>query len=214
MNRWTIRLLLPVMLLGLMAGLADAQAGGKKLYRWVDRNGQVHYGDRIPPEYADQDREVLNQRGVAVGREQGTLTAAEARAQEEAARAEREVRERQRRDRMLLSTYQSVQEIEVLRDRRIELVDSQLTIQEQSLANLRQRHALLEKQAHRYQPHNQAAGAQPMPEGLGADLDRSRSDIATQERNLAKKREERAAILASFAADIQRFQELRAVAPR
>lgn len=214
MNRWTIRILLPALLLGLLAGVADAQQGGKKLYRWVDRNGQVHYGDRIPPEYADQDREVLNQQGVAVGHEQGVLTAEEAKAQAEAARADREVRERQRRDRMLLSTYQSVQEIEVLRDRRIELVDAQLTIQEQSLANLRQRHAQLVKQAARFQPQNAAPEAQPMPEGLAADIARSSSDIATQEQNLQKKREERATILANFAADIQRFRELRAVAPR
>ncbi|MBM5812485.1 MAG: DUF4124 domain-containing protein [Gammaproteobacteria bacterium] len=214
MTTWTSRCVLTALLLGLLAGAADAQSGGKKLYRWVDKTGQVHYGDTIPPEYANQDREVLNQRGVAVGREQGEVTAEEAKAQEAAARAEREARERQRRDRMLLSSYQSVQEIEVLRDRRIELVDSQLTIQEQSLANLRKRHADLEKQAARYQPVNKDPGAEPLPEGLAADLERSRSDIATQAANLAKKREERASILAAFAADIQRFQELRAVAPR
>lgn len=214
MTRWTIRCVLPALLLGLLAGVADAQSGGKKLYRWVDKDGQVHYGDTIPPEYANQDREILNQRGVAIGREQGEVTAEEARTQEAAARAEREVRERQRRDRMLLSSYQSVQEIEVLRDRRIELVDSQLMIQEQSLANLHRRRTELEKQAARHQSANQDPAAEPLPEGLAADLERSRSDIATQAANLAKKREERASILAAFAADIQRFKELRAVAPR
>ncbi|HYC08791.1 MAG TPA: DUF4124 domain-containing protein, partial [Steroidobacteraceae bacterium] len=29
-------------------------------YRWVDEQGVVHYGDHIPPEYATQDRAILN----------------------------------------------------------------------------------------------------------------------------------------------------------
>src|SRR5207302_1728727 len=35
-------------------------------YRWVDENGVVHYGDHIPPQYAAQDRAVLNAQGVEV----------------------------------------------------------------------------------------------------------------------------------------------------
>src|ERR1700739_300549 len=35
-------------------------------YRWVDEHGVVHYGDHIPPQYAAQDRAVLNAQGVEV----------------------------------------------------------------------------------------------------------------------------------------------------
>jgi hypothetical protein len=66
MNAWLPRILLPALLLTLAAGMADAQSqkGQKKVYRWVDKNGQVHYGDSVPAEYADQDRDVLNRQGV------------------------------------------------------------------------------------------------------------------------------------------------------
>ena len=200
-----IRTLVPLLLLVLAAGPAAAQ----KLYRWVDESGQVHYGDKIPPQYADQDRDVLNQRGVAVGREEGAETPEEARVRMEQEKAAKALEERAQRDRMLLQTYQNVDEIEMLRERRIDLIDSQIIIQEQSLKTLRQRHADQLARAERFAPRNTVAEAPAMPEGLAEDIARSESDIQTQERNLQKKRDERAAVNAQFDADVQRFKELR-----
>ena len=133
MKAWPLRIVLPALLLALLAGAADAQTDKKKLYRWVDKNGQVHYGDSVPPEYAEQDRDILNRQGVPVGREEGTITPEEAAAKAAAEKAERDEKKRKLRDRVLLQTYQSVRELEILRDTRLELVDAQLTIQEQSL---------------------------------------------------------------------------------
>src|SRR5262245_5761865 len=208
----TTKLLLTALLVAALT--ATAQAAEKKLYRWVDRNGQVHYGDSIPPEYAEQDRDVLNRQGVAVGREEGIVTEEEARAKEEAARLAREEAKRKLRDRVLLQTYQSVAELEVLRDRRLELVDAQLTIQEQSLANLRTKRVQLEKQAARYKPVNRSAGATALPDELALDLRRSAADIETQQANLVRRREERENIRLNFEADIKRYKELRAMRPR
>ena len=38
--------LLPALLVGLVVATGAAQAG--KVYKWTDRNGVVHYGDRPP----------------------------------------------------------------------------------------------------------------------------------------------------------------------
>lgn len=208
----TLRFLICALLLAAFA--ASAQAAEKKLYRWVDKNGQVHYGDTIPPEYAEQDRDVLNRQGVPVGREEGIITEAEAKAKAEADRLAREEAKRKLRDRVLLQTYQSVAELEVLRDRRLELVDAQLTIQEQSLANLRTKRAQLEKQATRFKPANKSPGALALPQELALDLRQSASDIETQQANLIRRREERENIRLSFEADIVRYKELRATRPR
>jgi hypothetical protein len=215
MRARSLKVLLPILLLALAAGTADAQASKeKKLYRWVDKNGQVHYGDSVPAEYAEQDRDVLNRQGVTVGREEGTITPEEAAAIAAAEKAAREERKRKLRDRVLLQTYQSVRELEVLRDTRLELVDAQLTIQEQSLANLRAQRGQIQRMSARYAPINQDPDAAPLPEELKLDLERSASDIETQEKNLAKRREERESIRQTFEADIRRYKELRAVAPR
>src|SRR3569833_856306 len=33
-------------------------------YKWTDDQGIVHYGDSVPPQYAQKERAVLNSRGV------------------------------------------------------------------------------------------------------------------------------------------------------
>lgn len=215
MNGWSLRVLLPVLLLVLFAGTAGAQSDKqKKTYRWVDKNGQVHYGDSVPAEYAEQDRDVLNRQGVPVGREEGTITPEEAAVKAAADKAARDEQKRKLRDRVLLQTYQSVKELEILRDNRLELVDAQLTIQEQSLSNLRAQRAQIERQAARFAPINTAADAAELPDELAADIERSASDIVTQEANLVKRREERESIRLNFEADIKRYEELRAIKPR
>lgn len=215
MISWPTKTVMPALVLALMAGSATAATpvDQQKLYRWVDKNGQVHYGDSIPPEYAEQDRDILNRQGVRIGHEEGLVTPEEASAKAAADKAAKEVQQKKLRDRVLLQMYQSVEEIEVLRDRRLELIEAQLTIQEQSLANLRAKNAQFEKQAARFLPRNKAPDAQPLPEELGLDLQRSASDIVTQQQNLEKKRAERESIRATFGADIKRFKELRAVVP-
>lgn len=217
MNARLTNTLLPALLLALLAGTAagtTTNAANQKLYRWVDRNGQVHYSDSIPPEYAEQDRDLLNRHGIAVGHEEGLVTPEEARAKAAADKAAKDIQIQKQRDRTLLQVYQSVEEIEVLRDRRLELIDAQLTIQQQSLANLRAKHAQFEKQASRFQPRNKEPDAEPLPEELALDLQRSTSDIGTQQLNLEKKRLERETIRTNFGADIKRFKELKAIVPR
>ena len=215
MNRWSVKALLPFVLLALVAGGAEAQSDKeKKLYRWVDKNGQVHYGDNVPAEYAEQDRDILNKQGVAVSREEGTITPEEAAIKAAADKAARDEQKRKLRDRVLLQTYQSTKELEALRDNRLDLVDAQLTIQEQSLSNLRAQRKQIERQASRFAPMNQEAGAPPMPDEVIADLERSANDIETQEANLERRRQERENIRLTFEADIVRYEELRSIKPR
>jgi hypothetical protein len=216
MSVWSPKLLLPAVLVALLAGGVAAQQAdkGKKVYRWVDKNGQVHYGDSVPAEYAEQDRDLLNKQGVKIGREEGTITPEEAAAKAAEDKASRDEQKRKLRDRVLIQTYQSVKELEVLRDTRLELVDAQLTIQEQSLSNLRAQRAQLERIASRYAPVNAEPGAKPLPDEVAADLERAASDIATQESNLLRRRQERESIRLTFEADIKRYQELRTIKPR
>jgi hypothetical protein len=216
MNAWSLKVLLAAAMFALLAGGAAAQSEKqqKKLYRWVDKNGQVHYGDSVPAEYAEQDRDVLNKQGVRVGREEGTITPEEAAAKAAEDKTAREEQKRKLRDRVLLQTYQSVKELEILRDNRLELVDAQLTIQEQSLSNLRAQRAKIERIASRYAPASTDPGALPLPDEMATDLERSANDITTQESNLLRRREERENIRLTFEADIRRYQELRAVKPR
>jgi hypothetical protein len=95
-------------------------------FRCRDARGQIQYGDSIPPACQGQDTEVLNRNGMLVRMIEGDATKAQ-RAQREAsetkARTERE--QRLQRDRMLIDTYLTVEDIERLRDQRLDLLNAQ-----------------------------------------------------------------------------------------
>jgi hypothetical protein len=189
------------------------QAPRQKLYKWTDEKGQVHYSETVPPEYADRDREVLNGHGVQVGTEEGEVTEEERaiidqrEAQEEADRKARE--EIARRDRMLLETYISVADIEDLRNRRLELLESQIKLTEVYLGNLRKRLVDLQSEASNYKPYSTRPDAPQIPENLALDIARTTASIALYEQTLARTRADQASLRESFNDDIARFRELK-----
>jgi hypothetical protein len=197
-----------------MPPTGNAQSpGSQRLYKWTDRNGVVHYGDKIPPEYADLDRNVLNDQGVRVGFEEGEITEAERAALAERAAAlesEREAKaETARRDRMLLETYLTVSDIEDLRNRRIELLESQIKVTELYLNNLRKRLVGLQAEASNFKPYTTKADAPQIPENLALDISRTTASILLYEQTLARTRSDQQAVQASFDNDIARFRELK-----
>jgi hypothetical protein len=196
-----------------IAAADSAHSQTRKIYSWVDEHGKVQYGDRIPPQYANQDRDVLNEHGVRVGFEEGEITASERAVQEErerAAEAERQARAAiARHDRMLLETYLSIDDIEDLRDRRLELLESQIKLTEVYLGNLRKRLVSLQSEASHYKPHTAKPDAPQIPENLAVDLSRTMASIALYEQTLARTRADQASLRESFDKDIVRFRELK-----
>jgi len=184
-----------------------------KLYQWTDDKGVVHYGDSIPPEYAKADRNVLNQQGVHVGFEQGELTpeqrAEKARLAAEAEKAKQQREEIARRDKMLLETYISVSDIEDLRNRRLELLESQIKVTELYLANLRKRLLTLQDAASNYKPYTARENAPQVPENLQTDISRTVGSINLYEQTLSHARSTQETVRNSFDDDIRRFKQLK-----
>lgn len=184
-----------------------------KTYRWVDDKGVVHYGDSIPPEYAKVDRSVLNNQGVTIGAEEGEVTAEERAVIEKKKAAEQARRvakaEVARRDRMLLETYLSVADIEDLRDRRLELLESQIKVTELYLANLRKRLTTLQDEASNYKPYTAREDAPPVPETLASDISKTAASINNYEQMLSRTRADQDTLRQSFDEDIARFRELK-----
>ena len=201
---------------GALAANRPPDAGKQqRVYKWIDENGVVHYGDAIPPQYAEQDKTVLNSQGVPVAVIAGKRTPEQAAA--EAAQHSADERTRQaalkdrQRDQNLLATYLSVEEIETLRDRRAEILDAQARVTSQYLEQLRGHQKLLEQQVVRFRPYNAAPGAAQVPEPFAEDLVHTTGDIATQQKNLDTKRQELEKLKAQFASDIARFKELKRI---
>lgn len=198
----------------LAIGLAGTDASGQaQTYRWVDDDGVVHYGDHVPPQYADRDRDLLNTQGVRVGIQEGILTDEEREERARLAAAEQVARDARvadsRRDQILLDTYLSVEEIERLRDRRLELLEAQIKVTEHYLGNLRNRLERLKREASDYRPYSDNPDAPEVPEALGLELSKTIASISLYEQTLARSRTEQGELATAFASDIARFEELK-----
>jgi hypothetical protein len=180
----------------------------RKVYKWVDDQGVTHYGDQIPPEYAAQAHGVINNQGVEVEHTDAQKTA-EQLATEDQKKLDAE--QRASRDRNLLTTYGSVQEIERLRDQRLSLLTDQIKLKEQFLETLNVKMNRLKVTSSRYKPYSGDPKAPPMTDQLTEDLVRVGSDIRTQEENLRQKRTEQANMNQEFEGDIARFKELKGI---
>ena len=188
-----------------------ASAQDAKVFRWVDENGVVHYGDSIPAKYAELPKQVLNEHGVAVQELEGKKTPE----QIEAERVEKEKRVamelRKRADQALLATYLSVDEILMHRDRRVELFQAQSRVTELYLSNLSRRMENLRKDAARYSPYSEDPDAPMIPDDLAQDLQKTKQTIERHERNLEKFLADEQLIIARFAGDITRFKLLKGI---
>ena len=194
-------------------GGAQSRDSGTRLYKWTDKDGVVHYGDRVPPEYANNDRDVLNNQGVRVGFEEGEITPEERAAMDArhaADEQQRQVRlDAARRDRMLLETYLTVSDIEDLRDRRLELLESQIKVTELYLGNLRKRLVGLQEEAGAYKPYTTKPEAPQIPENLALDISRTAASINVYEQTLSRTRADQLQLRTSFNNDIARFKQLK-----
>jgi hypothetical protein len=179
---------------------------GRVLYKWVDKDGITHYGDRVPPEYASQEQHVLNSQGYEIRHTDAQKTAEQA-AVEEQRRVDAE--QRQLRDKNLLNTYASVQEIERLRDQRLALVADQIKVTTQFLDTLNTRMKKMRADSQRFKPYSNDPKAPAMPDQMAEDLVRLSTDMRTQESNLKQKHSEESAMSIQFESDIDRFKELK-----
>jgi hypothetical protein len=185
---------------------AGAAGNGRTLYKWVDDQGVTHYGDRIPPEYSSQEQHIINSQGVEINRLEAQKSADQLAAEEQ---KKEDMEQRQNRDRNLLSTYVSIQEIERLRDQRLNLLLEQITVTNQFLDTLNGRMKKLRVGSMRFKPYNSDEKAPPMPDQVAEDLVRLANDIRTQEQNLRQKRGEESTMRKQFQSDIDRFKELK-----
>ncbi len=196
----------------LLALGSSAMAGEEqKVFKWEDEDGNVYYGDSVPQQFAERPKEVLNEHGVTVAELEGKKT--EEQLAQEQIDKERLARQEQQMlaDRALLSTYLSVEEIVMHRDRRIELFQAQSRVTELYLRNLERRLQELRAEASRYRPYSEDANAPMIDEGLAQDLRETKDTIDRHQRNLKKYESDEKQIVERFDGDIARFKTLKGI---
>lgn len=187
-------------------------ASDEAYFRCRDGKGQQLFSDSMPMGCQGQDTEVLNGRGMVLRVIEGDQTRTARVAREASESSERKLKqERELRDRMLLETYLGVDDIERLRDQRLEMLVAQHRATEQTITNMRERQGRLETQIARFKPYNERPGAPPLPDHLAEEMVNTVNSMKVYEESLDKNVAEQASISETFGADIKRFKELKGI---
>ena len=191
-------------------GIAFSVPAMAKLYKWVDDKGTTHYGETIPPEYADKGRAELNKAGRVV-KKQEVLTTDELRAersrkeQEEAKKQSEEqaTLERKRRDRALIDTYSSPNEVDLARTRNLQQIEARIIGINANLKMATANLQGLQKEADSYTKANKK-----IPPELYDDIKEAETRLSKLQKDMDMSQAEKAAMNARYDADKARYKEL------
>ena len=194
----------PTLGLALLLAAGPAAAGGL-IKCWVNKEGIRECGQVVPPEYAQQRIEIINDRGIVVD----VIEAAKSRAQLAREAAERRRRaEQKRRDAILLNTFTTERDIELARKSRIQAIESIIAITNSNTRSLKANLAKVQKRAADFE----RAGEKP-PKALFEEMENLKRQIKDNEDFVAKKQRDIIALEKRFDADLKRFRELKGRAP-
>jgi len=185
----------------LLLTVGSAQAA---MYRWVDSNGRVHYGDTLPPTYQKSGAAEMNKQGQVIKR---TQSEAERKAEAERGAEQKRIQQEQQKqaqlDRALTQTYTTEAEIDLARDRALEhhklaIKGAQIRakVVETNLAELRGRIAKIEKTG------------RPVGPGLKEQLDQATKESLDLKRTILNNEEAMVQVREKYEVDKVRFREL------
>ena len=160
-------------------------------------------GDRVPPEYSGEKRDVMKE-GRVVDTIDASKTADEREAEKRRKEAELAKQKQAEYDRALLEMYRSQDDITAMRDERISLVDSRIQSAEKNASDTDKSLSGLRARA-----EAAAAKNEPVDEKLAKQIKQFENSQAQNNAALERNRKEREALQARYERDFMRYAELR-----
>lgn len=179
-----------------------------KMYKWVDENGQMHFGDKIPQKYKVKEHEELNDRGVSTKHLTATKSPEEI-AEERRLEKERQkvalAEEKQKKlDRELLDIYSTERDLVMARDSRLDAIATQVQMSEVIIQASNKKIESMEKQV-----VNIKASKRKVPIDLYNRIDSEKQEITVQNRVMLKHKKRSKEILEKYNGYIERFRVVR-----
>ena len=182
----------------------------QKIVCWKDKTGKVvGCGDRVPPEFQQNESKTLDNRGITRQTNVSSEEAARLKLEAETKAAlkveeDRRIAEQRRQDSALINTYTSEKEIDQRRDRELQVVDLQLTQLKASLKNAAEAEAVAQKRNAEIVKSGKAVSP-----SLADELTRVTDERKRIEARVAEKEADKAAINKRYADQRARYVELR-----
>ena len=179
-----------------------------KMYKWVDENGQMHFGDKIPQKNKVKEHEELNDRGVSTKHLTATKSPEEI-AEERRLEKERQkvalAEEKQKKlDRELLDIYSTERDLVIARDTRLDAIATQVKMSEAIIKASNKKIESMEKQV-----VNIKASKRKVPIDLYNRIDSEKQEITVQNRVMLKHKKRSKEILEKYNGYIERFRVVR-----
>ncbi len=175
---------------------ANAEA---KLYKWVDEKGDTHYGEVVPPEYANRDKVQFSDKGREVKKKEAVVGTGTADKKVE----DQATIDMQRRDKALVNTYSNEKEIDLARDRNLQQVEARI-----SSVQMLQKSAQESLDGYRKEADDTQKAGRKVPFSLKSDITGAETKLEKLKSELTAAQEKAAAVRASFEADKVRYREL------
>jgi hypothetical protein len=194
------------LLVALIVGIILSLPVAAKMYKWVDDNGTTHYGETVPPEYANKDRVELNKEGRKVKTDEvSTPERRRAKEQEDAKKRDdaRVALEQERYNRTLINTYSSVKEIDLARSRSLQQVDARINVINAYINTANDNLIALQNEA-----DNDTKAKRKIPDSLQEDLRDAQTRLTKLQQDLRIPNAEKTALEMRFDTDKARYIEL------
>jgi len=184
----------------LVIGVFGSVAHAEPVYKYEDR-GMVIYQDRAPDSKQDNGHSILSRQGVVL---EEILSRQERR---EARKRERAVELSKIRDRALLATFTTQDDLIRTRDDRIGMIDGLISRLDDRIRILSERLAVVDK---RIQMQEKSKGERKAQDSLYAEQQSIQRNIENAWSLIDSKAAERAEVTDKFDDDLVRYRELKA----
>lgn len=193
----------------LWAGSAVAQDKPKKLYKWVDENGKVHFSDTVPADQLKKGRQEISGASVKTVDRQKTPEelAAEKLAAEKAAELKKIEDAQAQADNALVQSYATEADLLRARDQELEVVESTLATNRLGIASHEKALTDMLASAAEFE-----RAKKPIPARVTESISSIRKDLEEQRRMLADREARKAQIAKDYEAKVARFRALKAKA--
>jgi len=196
----------------LLCAVSSASMAGA-LYKWVDENGAVRYSDQLPPQQSRKKHQQLNSQGMvlttreaAKSQEEMAIDAESKRLIEEQQREEARLKSIQdKKDRVLLLTFSTEEELEHARDSRMEVIDSVIRLISSSIDTTQTKLDQLTKRAE----DAYISQSKQVPGGLAQKIEHFQRKIESRNAQIALKADEKEKIRQRYERDLERFRLLK-----
>jgi hypothetical protein len=173
-----------------------------KLYKWVDENGTTHYGEVIPPEYANREAKKLEKGRVTERKD--TFESAKQKTTKTEAVEDKATVEARRRDEALMASYSNEQEIDLARDRALTQVDARINSYTVLLKSAQATLDDLHKESDSF-----TQKGRKIPASLTEDIANAEARVVKLQKDLDTSQKDAEAVKARYEADKQRYRQLK-----